>query len=200
MDILRHCVGTTLVEERAMQFIARKCMQEGGDARKTLDMARAVVERCLDRVDRDAVSSSGPLVLMKDVVAQNHAQARVVTERIEGLPQVHKFCLLVLSTLGKFQVTETTLAKLKSFVLRVAEEDDLIQNDDFIGVLETLHDNGLLRLDQAQLSGLSMHQQMHVGIRLGYQLEDVQLALDKVCKGDVYERVVMAVEANRNEL
>ena len=199
IEILRHRVGNKLMDEKAMQFIARKCVGEGGDARKTTDMARTVVEACLERVDRRTVTP-GPLVTMKHVAVLNRNQARAIADQIQGLPQVCKFCLYVLSTLGKMKVTDTTLGKLQRFVMQCMSEDDLLTVEDFAGCLETLHDSGLLRMDKANVSGLSLFEKIHVGIRLGYQLEDVQFALEKVCKGDIYERLAKRVEMNRDEL
>ena len=199
MTILRHRIGTKLIDEKAMRFIARKCVSDSGDARKALDMARTVAEACWERADSGTVSS-GPLVLMKDVAALNSAQARSLVDQIKGLPQVCKFCLCILTTLGKMKATETTLGKLQSFVMRCTAEDDMLTADDFASVLETLHDSGLLRLGKAKVSSLPLHEKMHVGIRLGYQLQDVQSAFDKVCKEPLYGRIALTVEANRDLL
>ena len=183
-------------------MIARKCMGDKGDARTALDMAANVVKARLERLDEDSTAlTDGPLIKLKDVAVLNRAQNRGILEQIEGLPQACKMCLVALIALGKSQVTESTIGKLRNFVSQcVDEEDDHIAADDFERCLETLKDSGLLRMETANLNNLSIHQKTTVVIRLGLQLEDVQIAVDKVCQGEFYERVARLAELNSRDL
>lgn len=201
LDILRQRVGTTLLHERALEMIALKCVGERGDARTALGVTADICKARLDALEDESILSQGPLVTIKDVIAFFQSQGRTMTDRIQGLPQACKFCLVVLSTLGKVRVTETNVAKLRSFVTKCTiYEDDLMTAEDFVGCLETLNDSGLLRIETTNLSSLPMVHQMNVRVQLGYQLEDVQIALDKVCKGGIYDEIRRWVPENLADL
>ena len=78
-------------------------------------------------------------------------------------------------------------------------EDDILPMPEFLGCLETLQDSGLLDLEARKLSGRPLREVNSTTIRLGYQLEDVQLALDKVCPGEYYKTVAEAAKKTRHD-
>lgn len=189
------------MEDKAVQFVATKCMSDGGDARKALDMAATAVKARLDRLGDDTTSTPGPLISFSDLFVINKARNRGLLERIKGLPDMSKSCLVALCALGQVQVTETTIGKLKRFVAQcTVDEDEIIEAETFTLTLETLKDSGLLQLGAASLNGMSARETMNVVLRLGYQLDDVQSALNKVCKGDFYHNIARLAQQYKGEL
>ena len=187
-------------------MIAKKCFRDKGDARTALDLAASVVKARLESIDEDSnTRTDGPLITMKHAAAVNQKQSRGLAEQIEGLPQACKMCLVVLISLGKKQVTESSVGKLRRFVTQCLsafadDEGEILSADDFERCLETLKDSGLLRLGTPNLNKLTDFQKAHVIICLGLQLEDVQIAVDKVCKGELYQKVARAALDNTQEL
>lgn len=182
-----------------MEMLALKTMNERGDARTALNMAAKLVQARLEFMDEESTAlTEGPLIKLNDVVTVTKTQMRDLMDQIAGLPSICKTCMVVLITLGKRQVTETTIGKLRKFVSMCTDnEDDLLSPDDFEHCLETLKDSGLLRLETpASLNELSNHQKPQIVVRLGLQLEDVQIAVDKVCKCKYYGEIAKAAQAN----
>jgi Cdc6-like AAA superfamily ATPase len=202
-DILHHRVGSNIFEDNALKMIARKCMAERGDARFALDMASTIAKNCLDKIAEDDESlSKGFLIKMKDFVATNRAQSIDLTDRIRGLPQACKLCLIALNVLGQNQVSTTSVKALRSFVVQCTiSEDDMLTVNDFKNCLETLRDSGLLLLRMKKSSSAYLAQNLiEATVELGYQLEDVRAALAKVCTGEYYEEVAKLAERNKKYL
>ena len=192
------------MDEEALGLIAKKCMGEGGDVRKALRLVGGVVEArraCLGIHDNS--KSSYPLITFKDAFAYIKAEKPNWADQISGFPEMVKSCLVALCALGKVQVTETKLGKLKNFVGRcindIAEWDQL-DLCDFINCLEMLQDSGLLHLNATKVSVMPPRDQVHVVLKLGYQLEEVQRAVDEACKGDHYQRIANWAEENKQDL
>eukprot|EP00977_Amphora_coffeiformis_P009100 scaffold2069_cov187-Amphora_coffeaeformis.AAC.17 len=206
LTILHHRVGYNLMEDKAKEMIAKKCYRDKGDARTALDLAASVVKTRLESLDEDSGTlTDGPLIKVPHVVAVSQKQNRGLVDRIAGLPQACKLCLVVLISLGKKQVTESTIGKVYGFVAKCLsffadDEGEYLSSDDFERCLETLVDSSLLRLGASNLNNLPISQKVDVKICLGLQLEDVQIAVDKVCQGELYQKVAKLASDNTPEL
>lgn len=187
------------MDDRSLEFIAKKCMNEGGDVRRALGLALEVVKARIDRLGDDTTSvSSGTVIGFKDVFAISQVENRELVSQISGLPEISKACLVALSALGQVQVTETTIGKLRSFVGRCTkDEEDVLDPDAFVRVLETLKDSGLLQFNAANIVAMSPRDQQNVVLNLGYQLEDVQTAVDRVCKSEHYQKIASLARNNK---
>ena len=206
MGILRQRAGDNVFEAKGLEMIARKCQSDGGDVRKARDFAVDAIQLRLDTLSNDGNDDSattGPLVKLAHVAKLNCSNNRATLDLVSGLPQMCKSSLLVLTTLSKMQVTKTTIRQLRSFVAKCMtdeHEEEIMSMEDFITCLETLKDSGLLRIEAANLNCLSSHDQMGTVVQLGYQLQDAMQAVDKVCTGEYYRRIVHLVEECRDEL
>jgi len=207
LQILIQRIGRNLMDKNAMQMIVLKCKNDKGDARSALDLAAGVVKARLEYLDEDSSTlTDGPLIQVPHVVAMNRKQNRSLIEQIDGLPQTCKLCLVVLITLGRKNVTESTVGQVYKFVVQCLsslsnDEGEYLTSDDFERCLEALKDSGLLRLGTVKnLNNISDQQKVNVKICLGLQLEDVQIAVDKVCRGEIYEKIANATQNNIQQL
>lgn len=87
---------------------------------------------------------------MPDVMLANKEEASNLKGRIEGQPLTGKVILCVLKTLAQAGTFKSTVGELKKYVLdcmrQSGSEDEILTIEDFLVLLETLVDSGLLRV------------------------------------------------------
>jgi cell division control protein 6 len=192
--IIQDRIGNTIVPLQALQFIAKKVANTSGDARKALELTAGAVKECLEalQMDHTKPSASGSLVTMRHVQSTVKRFNRNVAEIISGLPSVAKVILCVTITLAKAQVTTTTVGKLRGFVRDCMMKDrpeDMVSMEDFIILLETLADSGVLSFGKvaSKVASVSQMDITEMPIRLGVQLDEVESALEKeLCRDSPY--------------
>lgn len=194
--ILEARIGNSVVEQKVMEFIAKKVGQSSGDARKALEMAATAIQKCLgeiEHMDTEEIKkldlTVDTLVKMKHAGLASREEATNLQDRISGLPLYGKLVLCALTTLTLANVCETTVGRLKRIVndclTGCGLEENLLQCEDFLTLLSTLVDAGLLRVSSNAtadeifdthrcLSDVSKER-----IFLGMQLEDVEKALNR---------------------
>lgn len=187
-------VGRTVVAPNVIDFIAKKVATSCGDARKALEMAANAVQHKIDQLNGSTSdSTTGHLVKMPNVIQANKEEVMNLKARISGLPAVGKVILCVLTSYSQASgAVNTTIGELKQCVSdcmrQTGMEDEMVQMDDFLVLLETLVDSGLLRascsttqsskgiaLNLSQRTLADVHRQP---IRLGIQLEDIEKVLE----------------------
>ena len=197
--ILEARVGHSVVDPKALQFIAKKVESSSGDARKALEMAATAIQLRLKEIEeldpeetQELDSAVGPLVKVKHAAVASKDEATNWQDRISGLPLVGKMILCVMSTLTQAKVCKTTFGELKRFVSDCLTgnglEDEMVGYEDFLTLVSTLVDGGLLRA-----SSNASHDEIFDPTRvladvckepiyLAMQQEDVEKALSRELK------------------
>jgi Cdc6-like AAA superfamily ATPase len=205
-QILLARIGTAVVAPNVIDYIAKKVASGSGDARKALEMAGNAIEHRLAQItDMTSASVDGHLVKMPNVVQANKEEALNIKERISGLPLVGKVILCVLTSYAQAGgAVDTTIGELKQCVSECMRhtgmEDEMVQMDDFLVLLETLIDSGLLRASGGggdrnhngngmNLSRRTLSDVHRQPIRLGIQLDDIEKVLESDLKQTFYQKL-----------
>ena len=195
-QILLARVGSNVVAPNVIDYLAKKVATSTGDARKALEMAANAVQHKIDQSHGAMTDSTDDhLVKMPNVIQANKEEIMNLKERISGLPSFGKVILCVLTTYAQAGAVDTTIGKLKQCVSecmrQTGMEDEMVQMDDFLVLLETLVDSGLLRASSSATQGSSFSQQTlsdvhRQPIRLGTQLDDIEKVLESELKQSFY--------------
>ena len=190
MYILQSRLGTKVVAKPALDLISKKVAKGSGDARAALDMAADAVKyrlKNLSSIELLAMAtSSKPLVTPKEVMQAIVQAQDGLAERVRDLPLFGKIVLCVLVTLAQENVHCAVISHLKECVTACLVDfpDDLqiMTTENFKDLLDMLVDSGLLKMDHVTHDArnrLSFAQFQLSTIRLGTQLEDVSIAVQK---------------------
>lgn len=198
-------MGETVIAPNVIDFIAKKVATSTGDARKALEMAANAVQHKIDQSDDlMSVSADGHLVRMPNVIQANKEEVMNLKDRISGLPAVGKVILCVLTSYAQASgAVNTTVGELKQCVSdcmrQTGMEDEMVQMDDFLVLLETLVDSGLLRASRSTThsrkgNGLNLSQRTLADvhrqpIRLGIQLDDIEKVLESDLTQTFYQNL-----------
>ena len=183
--ILEARVGRSVIAPSVLQYVAKIIQSVTGDAQKALEMAVNAVQRRLELTD-DTDSTVGHLIKMPDAMLANKEEASNLKGRIEGQPLTGKVILCVLKTLAQAGTFKSTVGELKKYVLdcmrQSGSEDEILTIEDFLVLLETPVDSGLLRVfddvdvkhsdDGFILSGRVLGEVHQQPIHLGMQLDE----------------------------
>lgn len=197
-----------MIAPNVLEYVAKKVSSSSGDARKALEMTANAVQYRLDETS-EVGSTIGHLVKMPDVVRANKEEASNLKDRIAGQPIVGKIMLNVLTAYAQSGSLETTVGELKNCVSEgmrhIGSEDDMLQTDDFLVLLETLVDSGLLRAsldvqpeDGCRLSGRVLAEVHRQPISLGIQLEEIEKLLETDLKQPFYKNLRDGAKQRRN--
>jgi Cdc6-like AAA superfamily ATPase len=207
VQILEARVGRSVFAAGALDYIAKKVAACSGDARKALEMASNAVQNCL-RTTCESDCADGPLVKVPHVVQSNKDETANLKDRIEGLPLAGKVMICVLTSYARAGVVECTVGDLKDCVCdclrQSGSEDEMLTMDDFVVVLETIVDSGLLLAatqnqsgGEFRLSGRELSEVHKQQIRLGLQLEEVEKALAIELKQSFYQTLRASAKEQR---
>jgi len=205
-SILEARVGHTVVDPRVLQFVSKKVGSSSGDARKALELASSAVQLRLREIDemdsqktRELDSTVGPLVWMKHVALACREEATNWKDRIDGLPLAGKMMLCVITTLTQANVCTTTVGALKNSVTdcmsSTGSEEEMLGYEDFLAVLGTLVDFGLLRVSSnANLDTVFDTSRMVIDIynepiHLEKQPEDIEKSLSRDLKQGFFQNL-----------
>jgi Cdc6-like AAA superfamily ATPase len=205
--ILEARVGRSVFATSALKYIAKKVAACSGDARKALEMASNAVQNRL-RATNESDCTNGPIVLVPHVAQSNKDETANLKDRIEGLPLAGKVMLCVLTSYAQAGVVECTVGDLKDCVCdclrQSGSEDEMLTIDDFLVLLETLVDSGLLlaaKQNQSggefRLSGRELSEVHKQQIKLGLQLEEVEKALAIELKQSFYQTLRVSAKEQR---
>lgn len=188
-------IGCTVVDSKAIEFIAKKVASSSGDARRAIEMASLAIQHRMKDLPDPSPTSTVPLVKIPHVIQANKDTMANLQERINGQPAVGKIMLCVLISYAQAGVLECTVGELKNCVAtctaEIGSDDDMLQLDDFVVLLETLVDSGLLRATingrqggEFRLFGRSLPEIHKQPIQLGLQLSEVEKVLEsELCQG-----------------
>ena len=203
--MMKHRIGTSIVDAKAMEMIASKVAATSGDARKALESAARACDMCRRKMPAnklDLPPESLPLVKIphaRMAIRENNMKS---SELIEALPRVAKAVLVIAVQLARNINSRNddyprplTLGQVRAYCMDAFPSDPFFEDiSDIKSTLEILVDSGLLQLSAidkkrfsqaSSLMALSM-----VPIQLDLQLEDVESAVeDDLLKQPFYERI-----------
>jgi hypothetical protein len=196
-------IGRTIVDQKAVEFLAKRAAAASGDARKLLDLIAKAVPKCKEQLPcyRLESSEAGIVVKMPDVMTALRESANPKhTTLIKGLPSTRRAAPCVAVTLARSRRKESNqvmLGELRRCCMDAFAEDIELDADGFKDAIEALSDTGLLLLAKPDkkrflvesVSGLSM-----APIRLELQLEDVESAVEsELLDTGFYHRLVRSL-------
>ena len=185
--ILATRVGTKVVPEKVQEFIAKRVINAGSDARKALELCAMAVKLALAElsVGDEGSSDQDDLVSLRHVTKAAKASDYAMSDRIKSLPKAAQVALCVLLTLSEASVEKIdirTLSALVSDCLISNYMNDVLTAVDFNPLLEMLVDTGILCISAQGKGGSGDF-------------------LDRdVCLGVQYSEVMKAVDANLYKL
>ena len=138
---------------------------------------------------------------MPNVIQANKEEILNLKDRIGGLPAVGKAILCVLTSYAQARgAVHATIGELKQCVSecmrQTGMEDEMVQMDDFLVLLDTLVDSGLLRASFSTTSSNSLNLSQRTlsdvhrqPIYLGLQLEDIEKVLESDLSQTFYQHL-----------
>jgi Cdc6-like AAA superfamily ATPase len=196
-------IGFSVVDKKALEFIAAKVSASSGDARKYLELVTIAIQSCRQKLPLITLNNeplTKPVVTIRQAMMAIRDSITKYTDIIQSLTTFEKVTLCVGVHLArKFDGNSVTISQLKDLTMECFGADNDVSIEDFKGVVERLIDSGLLLLDaeaKRKLSAMRMGELMRFPIGFDLQLEDVVSALDDtLMKEDFYKRLVERVKA-----
>lgn len=215
--ILKARVGHSVVAPSTLAFAAKKIAAASGDVRKAFELTATAIQNAMKEVKQmdpqkanEVDSTGGHLVLPKHLGEASKEETTNYQDRIDGQPLTGKMILCIITIFAQAKVHETTLGELKNHVtdcLRaVGKEDDILELDDFVALLTTLIDGGLLRasssanIDNVLDVSHGYHQIYQAPIFIGSLQEDIAKALDNQLKQSYFCKIREAAEKQTEKL
>lgn len=188
-------IGNSIVDPKALSFLASKVAAKSGDARTMLELVESAVgiryDSATDEQLKGEPPHDRPIVSIQDAMKAVKASVFSPATRIDALPETTKLVLLVAVTICSNSPANYTMSELKNFcnnVLRY-EKMDSLDFDSFSQCIERLVDQGLL------LSNCDAHADIwsrgSMPVRFGEQLQDIQAAVaDTIETKPVYKKLI----------
>ena len=195
-------IGFSVVDKKAMEFIAAKVSASSGDARKYLELVVLAIQSYRQKLPLIELAKplTKPVVTIRQAMIAIRDSNTKYTDIIQSITTFEKVTLCVGVHLArKFDGNGVTVSQLKDLTMECFGADNDVSIEDFKGVVERLVDSGLLLLDaeaKRKLSAMRMGDLMRTPIGFDLQLEDVVSALDDtLMKEDFYKRLVERVKS-----
>jgi len=197
-------IGFTVVDKKAHEFIAAKVANSSGDARQYLDLVERAVIHCKRKLSLEKRSSphTKPIVMIRDAMLAIRETNRKSKDIIQSLTSYEKMTLCAGVHLARKLGGKTVqMGKLRELTMQAFGMDADVSLEEFKGIIERLHDNGLLQLNENEkqaFTKLPMYNLLRYPVQFDLQLEDVDSALeDTVMKEDFYKRMVNRLKSIR---
>lgn len=211
VHILGAMMGATTVAKPALEFVATKASQNRGDLRYALDKIREAIDLALSSMSENdlsaAVDPGKPPIAMKHVHQAFQTEIKAVRDTVEGLPRVGKAILVVLATLTQEKIQKTTVGMLRDFTMECLggnDDEDIVSSEDFVHILSTICDKGLVSFGDTDPQGNALDGKAHTevfaqSIELGLCLEEVVTLVDnELCKNRLFAELRDTVRSRRD--
>jgi hypothetical protein len=184
-------IGRSTFDKGALEFLAVKTSQiRGGDLRFALESVSDAASICLKTMSDSELSAVAnpdkPPIKLQIFNQVFRKESNLVKDTVNGLPSVGKGMLIVLSTLSQEKVYSTTIRELKKFAEMVAGNNDPTGTENFILILSTICDKGLIEIvggGELDLASKSHAELTERSVKLGLSLEEVNAVVnDDLCK------------------
>ena len=216
VGILEARIGHSVVDPRMLSLCAKKVAASSGDVREALEMTSIAVRKSMQAIGEmdpttvdELTSAERHLVGMKHLSQACKRATANYQKRIEDLPLCGKMIICVTAILSQENVCETTIRELKTYVTDClsmgGHEDDILKLEDFIPLLSTLVDQGLLRasttssLDDIFASSRSIGDIGAEPIVIGTQPEDILKALERELKQPFFQQIRQTAQENKKK-
>jgi Cdc6-like AAA superfamily ATPase len=200
-------IGDTIVDEKALNFVAARVATGSGDARQMMELVSKAVEhkkRSLSELALKAPAPQKPLVTIRDAVQAIKASApENYSKQIESLPEMAKLVLCVAVSMCKEYPENFSFKKLRSYCSFAAEKEfgDSIDLDTFMSLMQLLVDQGLImpnRDGDNNLNSQGFGALLEKKVHFGAQLQDVENAvIDMLTEKPIYQRLVDHARENQ---
>jgi len=200
-------VNSCLIDKIAMTLLCRKVAKGSGDARSVLSIiANAIFEfkETLSDEEKAQKGVDAPVLKMMHMVKSMRNAAPHV-EIIHGLPQIQRIVLCVATALS--QVSENwkimSLNDLRTYVnqFMLRKSMNVVDIDQLSDIISRLEDASLVLAGEGDeiLHARAYDDQGNRLIRIGVQLEDVELALgNTLLKEDFYKELIAYVKKHHD--
>lgn len=204
LAILEQRLGKNVVDLKALQLISRRIAASSGDVRRALEITSKAVGNCssllseekLKMAVEDGENKECILPLVKLPHMMRAIREGMPTSHIEiivGLPQAAKVILCIAVSLSQVwgPTAEISISQLKKYCAEATHHIfmDELGVGQISNLVQMLVDSGLL------ITGNSGHfspQDVNIKLKIGVQLDDVEIALEKslLNEGGFYRRLV----------
>lgn len=188
VKMIQDRIGTSVVDQSALEFAAAKVSTTSGDARQMLVLTAGAIQKSLDALSMQAAKStysdSAPVVKMASMMLANRESIKQHADVVDGLPQMAKAVLCIAVTLVQSRSEETrfTLGMLRRYCLDCLEwEEEGFGIESFRDFIQQLIDSGLLKIHgtaSEEFLCADVNQLHNVPICLSLQLQDVESVLE----------------------
>jgi cell division control protein 6 len=186
IDILKKRVGKHVVDEKALELVARKIAATSGDARKAMEITAKATQLCKDSLSDDALSKEvgtgekPPVKINHMMRAIRESNVIKHAHTIQKLPQLAKVVLCIAVAYGNVigPKAEISMSHLKKICCH-ATKHSLFDDTDIgsiSGLIGTLCDQDLLRV--ANNGHFDPHD-LDTTLIIDVQLDDVECALEE---------------------
>ena len=195
-------MNSNLVEEKALEYVAKKIAKNNGDARAAIDVfskALIVCKKSLSDEELACKKVDTPVLKLVHVLqALRNSGFKSHVEIIKGLPQKVQTVLCVASALHQVSNAwkDIRLSDLKQYCIEATNRgiiDEEMQSESFLSMVEQLEDAGLFCTGGVDefTSRDQYCDYMEKTIRVGAQLEDVECAIEKsLLQNPIYQNIV----------
>jgi Cdc6-like AAA superfamily ATPase len=194
-------IGFSVVDKKAMEFVAAKVAASSGDARKYIELVTKSIQNCLMKLSltKQELPLTKPVVTIKEAMMAIRETNIKYKDIIQNLTTSEKVALCAGVHLArKFDGEGATMRMIRDLTMVAMGFENDVSLEDFKGVLERLQDSGLLLIgleDKRKLSSMKMVDLLNHPFRFDLQLEDVESALeDTVMKEGFYQKLVDRVK------
>jgi hypothetical protein len=198
-------VGPSVIHKQALEFIGSKTeLFRSGDVRFAFEMVSKAANFCMESLTKTELNATPdpdvPLIKLPAVFAVFKSEDNRVKTAINELPTTGQALLVILSTLAEEETQYATVLMLKNFASSVSiRGNDVMSSEDFVFLLSTLCDNGLVEVGGKSFDSLTLSDISNCQVRLGRSLDEVKAVVnDELCKNSVLAEVRDKVRQHRN--
>lgn len=203
VKITQSKIGFSVVDKKALEFIAAKVSASSGDARRYLELVCLSIDRCLEKLPQamQDVELTKPVVTIRDAMLAIRETNVKYKDIIESLPFLDKVTLCTGVHLSrKLDSKPLSLGTLQKLTVECTGVDIDAGPEEFKESVERLMDSGLLTLNCDKRSFSSSHGMglTSMLVHFDLQLEDVESALEDSIKDQAFfQRLVERVKSMR---
>jgi len=200
LAILGQRLGKKVVDYKALQLISRRVAASSGDARRALEITSNAVSKCnellsIEKRNMKVEDDELPLVKLPHMMrAIREAMPMRHGEVISGLPKAAKVILCIAVSLSQVwgPTAEVSISQLKKYCTEASHHAimDELGMGHIMNLVDMLVDSGLLLTGKN--SGPFNPNDIHAKLKIGVQLEDVEIALEDslLTEGSFYQGLV----------
>jgi Cdc6-like AAA superfamily ATPase len=200
-------IGNTIIQPKAVEFLAARVASKSGDARWMLELVSHTIriryEELSDESRKEAVSKN-PVVGIREAIMAIKSTVVAYVDRIDALPEMAKMVLCVAITLCSHTRSSYSLGMLRSACSDVAMHEQLepLDFDTFKQLVQQLVDQGLLLPNDDTDSDIGSGGTFAIHdmpVRFGVQLHDIEAAVsDTLETKPVYRKLIESIKRNPN--